>query len=123
MSEKRTAKAGNSRSDEILSGVGDVLGGLLGGGKSGRSILGGLRRAGSKRKSRAAAAERVKTAENRLAEKVDELEELEEELVDSLEDIYQDWDDEAEEITSLEVGLEKTDISIDEMVLLWIPTG
>ncbi len=113
----------SSRSDEILSGVGDVLGGLLGGRKSGRSILGGLRRAGSKRSSRQAASERVRTAENRLTEKVDELEELEAELADALEDIYDDWDDKAAAIEPFEVSLEKTDISVDEMVLLWVPTA
>ncbi len=117
------SRAEGSRGDELLSGVGDVLGGLLGGRKSGRSILGGLRRASSKRKSRQAAAERVETAENRLAETVDELEELEAELADALEDIYADWDEKAAAIEPFEVSLEKTDISVDELVLLWVPTA
>ncbi len=117
------SKAGNSRSDEIMSGVGDVLGGLLGGRRSGRSILSGLRRAGSKRKSREAAAERVRTAENRLTEKVDQLEDLEAELVESLADIVDLWDAEAEDISVLEVGLEKNDISIDDLTLVWIRTA
>lgn len=117
------SKAENSRSDEILSGVGDVLGSLLGGKKSGRSILGGLRRAGSKRKTRQAAAERVRTAENRLAEKIDELEELEIELADTVEDIVEDWTDKASEITDFEVSLEKSDISVDSLKLVWMPSG
>lgn len=116
------SKADNSRSDEILSGVGDVLGSLLGGKKSGRSILGGLRRAGSKRKSREAASERVRTAENRLAEKIDEMEELELELADTVEDIVEDWSDKAAEITEFEVSLEKTDISVDSLKLVWMPS-
>ena len=116
------SKAENSRSDEILSGVGDVLGSLLGGKKSGRSILGGLRRAGSKRKSRQAASERVRTAENRLAEKIDEMEELELELADTVEDIVEDWSDKAAEITEFEVSLEKADISVDSLKLVWIPS-
>ncbi len=116
------SKAENSRSDELLSGVGDVLGSLLGGRKSSRSILSGLRRAGSKRKSREAAAERVITAENRLAEKLDDLNDLEEELADSLQDILTEWDDKAANITTLEVSLEKTDISVDQLHLVWIPT-
>ncbi len=116
------SKADNSRSDEIMSGVGDVLGSLLGGRKSGRSILGGLRRAGSKRKSRQAAAERVRTAENRLVEKIDELEDLELELAETVEDIVDDWDARAAEITEFEVSLEKSDISVDSLKLVWIPT-
>jgi hypothetical protein len=115
------SKAENSRSDEILSGVGDVLGSILGGRKSSGSIFGGLRRAGSKRKSRQAASERVRTAENRLNEKVDELEDLEEELADTVEDIVEDWNDKAANVTTFEVGLEKTDISVDELTLVWIP--
>jgi hypothetical protein len=117
------SKAGSSRSDEILSGVGDVLGSILGGRKSSRSIFGGLRRAGSKRKSRQAAAERVRTAENRLDEKVDELEDLEEELADTVEDIVEDWNDKAANVTTFEVGLEKNDISVDELTLVWIPSN
>ena len=116
------SKAENSRSDEILSGVGDVLGSLLGGKKSGRSILGGIRRAGSKRKTRQAAAERVRTAENRLTEKIDELEELEIELADTVEDIVEDWTDKASEITDFEVSLEKSDISVDSLKLVWMPS-
>ena len=116
------SKADSSRSDEIVSGVGDVLGSLLGGKKSGRSILSGLRRAGSKRKSRQAAAERVRTAENRLAEKIDEMEELELELADTVEDIVEDWSDKAAEITEFEVSLEKTDISVDSLKLVWMPS-
>lgn len=113
--------------DERMSGVidvaGSVLGGLLGGRKSTRSILGGVRRAGSKKRMRQKAEERVKTAENRLTEKVDELEELEEELIDTLEDIQEDWEDKVANISEVEVPLEKTDISIDEIVLTWIPTN
>ena len=116
------SKESNSRSDELLSGVGDVLGGLLGGRKSSRSILSGLRRAGSKRKSRDAAAERVETAQNRLGEKLDDLEELENELADSLEDILTEWDDKAANVATLEVSLEKTDISVDQLALVWIRT-
>lgn len=116
------SKAEGSRSDEIISGVGDVLGSLLGGRKSGRSIVSGMRRAGSKRKSRQAAAERVRSLENRLAEEWEELEELEEDLEDAVEDIVEDWEDKAENIVEIDVGLEKSDISIDDLTLVWIPT-
>lgn len=120
--QEAESKAGNSRSDEILSGVGDVLGSILGGRKSSGSIFGGLRRAGSKRQTRQAASERVRTAENRLDEKVDQLEDLEQELADTVEDIVEDWNDKAANITTFEVGLEKADISVDDLTLVWIPT-
>jgi hypothetical protein len=59
--------------NELLSGAIDVIGGLFGG-KSSRSILGGVRRASSSRRTSANASERVATAKNRLEEKLDELE-------------------------------------------------
>ncbi len=108
--------------DELLSAAGDLLGGLLGGRKSTSSILSGVRRASSKRRARDKAAERLATAENRLAEKVDDLEELEEELAESLMDIQDDWADKAGDVTEIEVGLEKTDIAIDDLTLVWVPT-
>ncbi len=113
--------ASGRKGEELLSGAMDVLGGLLGGRKGTRSILGGVRRASSKRRQSATAAERVETAKNRLAEKVDEHEALEVELTDTLLEIQETWEDAATEIAKFEVGLEKTDISIDDFRLVWIP--
>ena len=108
--------------DQILDIGMSVLGGVLGGRRSTRSILGGARRASSKGRTKGNAEERLETAENRLGEKVDELEELETELTDALWEIQSEWDDKAKEVESIEVPLEKTDISIDEFALIWIPT-
>ncbi len=115
------------KSDEKMSIIGDVatsvLGGLFGGKKSARGLLGSARRASSKRRTTSNARERLETAENRLGEKVDELGALEEELADSLLDINEVWDDKAAAIESLEVGLEKNDISIDHIAVVWIPVS
>ena len=108
--------------NEILSGAVDVIGGLLGGRKNSRSILGGIRRATGKRRMSSNAEQRLESAKNRLDEKVDELEDLAEELQDALEDGQDDWDEKAEMIESHEVGLEKSDIAVDDVVLVWIPT-
>ncbi|MFT7474619.1 MAG: hypothetical protein ACI81L_001544 [Verrucomicrobiales bacterium] len=108
--------------DQILDIGMSVLGGVLGGRRSTRSILGGARRASSKRRVKANAEERLHTAENRLSDKVDELDELETELTDSLWEIQSDWDDKAKNVEPIEIPLEKTDISIDDFSLVWIPT-
>jgi len=108
--------------DQILDIGMSVLGGVLGGRRSTRSILGGARRASSKGRTKGNAEERLRTAENRLTDKVDELDELETELTDNLWEIQSEWDDKAKEIEAIEVPLEKTDISIDEFTLIWIPT-
>ncbi|MGI9623568.1 MAG: ATP-binding protein, partial [Acidimicrobiales bacterium] len=117
------SRAKTSRDDELMSGVGDVLGGLLGGKKSSKSVLGGLRRASTKRRTRQSAAERVRTAENRVEDKIDQLEDLEEELIEAIEDIVSEWDEKALEITDYPVPLEKTDILVEDIVLVWMATA
>jgi altronate dehydratase len=69
----------------------------------------------------AKAEERLKTAENRYSELLEDREELEAALSDDLFEIQQEWSDKASEITSMPVGLEKADIQIDEIMLVWIP--
>ncbi|NNC79043.1 MAG: DUF87 domain-containing protein [Acidimicrobiales bacterium] len=109
--------------DQLIDIGTSVLGAVLGGRRSTRSILGGARRASSRQRTKANAQERLRTAENRMAEKLDQLEELESELTDSMWEIQSDWDERAREIETLEVPLEKTDISVDEFSLIWIPTS
>ncbi len=109
--------------EQMLDMAGSVLGGLLGGRRSTRSILGAGRRASSKSRTKGNAEERLRTAENRLEENADKLEDLETELTDSLWEIQSDWDEKAKEIETLQVPLEKTDISIDDFMLVWVPTS
>lgn len=116
-----STSAKSSKGDELLSAAGDLLGGLLGGRKSTSSILGSIRRASSRRRRSSSAAERVESAKNRLEQKVDEREALEEELADSLEEIKDAWDAKATEIETVEIGLEKNDVTVDDLVVVWIP--
>lgn len=115
--------ANERKRNEVLSGAIDVIGGLLGGKRNARSILGGVRRASTKRRTSANAVNRVETARNRLAEKIDELDELAEALTDALEAAADEWDAAAEAIEPFEVGLEKTDITVEDIVLVWVPTA
>ena len=114
--------ATDRKRNEVLSGAIDIVGGLLGGKRSTRSVLGGVRRASGKRRTSANAANRVESAKNRLAEKVDELEDLAADLEDTLLEAEDEWDAAAADITEMTVGLEKNDITIEDVVLVWIPT-
>jgi len=38
-------------------------------------------------------------------------------------EIDEEWNEKAEAIEPLEIGLEKNDISVDEVGLLWLPIG
>ncbi len=125
--EDRVRELENEKSErtrtEVLSGALDVIGGLLSGRKSTRTILGGIRRATGKRRMTSGAAERLRSAKRRLEEKIDDLEELAESLTESLAEIQDEWDEAAADIESYEVGLEKADISVTDVVLVWVPTS
>ncbi len=109
------------KTDELLSGVGSVLGMFLGGRKSSRSMAADLRRASSKRKQTRTSSQRIQSATNRVEEKAEELEDLENELADELLTLDLEWEEKGQAIEDLEIGLEKTDITIDDVALVWVP--
>jgi len=112
----------DQRTSQVMDIAGGLLGSLLGGRRSTRSIVtSGLRRSQSKGRMVAKAEERLKTAENRYNELVEDRDELENTLADDLFDIQQEWSDKATQLKTMTVGLEKADISIDDISLLWIP--
>lgn len=119
---RETQRNASSRSqDEVVSGVGDLIGGFLSGRRNVGSMVRKVQRAGSKRRMSEQASERVRTAENRLAERLDDLNELEAELAESLADLVELWQQRAEAIETFEVGLSKTRITIGHLAVLWIP--
>jgi len=106
----------------VIDIAGGVLGSLLGGRRSTRSMItSGVRRSQSKGRMAQKASERLKTAENRYADLMEDRDELEAELGDDLNDIQDEWSDKVDEIETMVVGLEKADISIDDVALVWIP--
>jgi len=112
----------DQRSNQVMDIAGGLIGSLLGGRRSTRSMItGGLRRSQSKGRMVAKAQERLKTAENRYNDLVEDRDELEETLSDDLFEIQQEWADKASDIDTMTVGLEKTDIDIDDITLVWIP--
>lgn len=113
----------DQRTSQVMDIAGGILGSLLGGRRSTRSIItGGLRRSQSKGRMVAKAEERLKTAENRYNGLLEDREELEDALSEDLFEIQNEWSDKAGNIDTMMVGLEKTDISIDDVVLVWIPS-
>ena len=81
-------------------------------------------RSGSKRPRRASSAQSQLA---RARAKVDDLEsglaDLRAELDDEIDDIRNEWDDKAARITTLEVPLDKSDIKVGDLGLVWIPMG
>jgi hypothetical protein len=112
--------------DNKISGIGSVLNIFLGGRATTRGTLSRAVRAGrgaSSRRSKAQRAQaRLDEAQDKVEEKQERIEELEDELVAELEEIDARWAAVAAEVESLEVGLERTDVEVDELALVWIPT-
>jgi hypothetical protein len=117
--EQAELDSSSRRTEEVASGVGTLLGVLLGGRRSTRS----LGTVASKRSMTKKAQQRRAGAEARLTDKVDDLERLEDDLAEELAQIKADWDAKAGEIEALAVPLEKGDVAVDEVAVVWIPVA
>jgi hypothetical protein len=120
--ELQTAQK-SRRTEELVSGVGSILGGFLGGRRSTRSIataIGGVTR---NRGRSAQASQRLSTASNRVEDRVEALEDLEAELLEKLTDIDARWRTAGDAVEPMEVPLEKTDVRVEQLVLAWLPMG
>ncbi|QGG94202.1 ATP-binding protein [Actinomarinicola tropica] len=119
--EELRQKAGDAKQHEWISGAGDLLGSLLGGRRSTRSMLGKVKGASSRRRSASTAEARVEAALAKVEQKEMELAELESELTDAMADIAAEWDATAEQVEEIEVGLEKADITVRQLSVVWVP--
>ncbi|MFA9564679.1 MAG: hypothetical protein ACERLM_08245, partial [Acidimicrobiales bacterium] len=111
----------NQEKMNVLAEGASILGGLLGMGGRRRSAGAAARSASSKRGQKTKAAQRLTSAENRVADKLATIEELDAEVIAEIEDIDLEWDDRMEAIQELEISLEKTDVAVDDLQVVWIP--
>jgi hypothetical protein len=110
------------RKEQQLVDLGSsILGGLLGGRRRSRGLASAARRMSSGRRQSAASGARLDTARNRVAEKIEDLDELELELAEALMEIDDEWSEKADSIEPFEVPLEKTDITVTDLMVVWVP--
>ena len=107
------------RQQELVAGAGDLLSVFLGGKRRSRSLSG----AASRRSQTVRTQERLRSAQEALTDKMADLEDLEDDLSRDLMEITDRWNDAAGDIKTIEIGLEKTDIAVDELALVWVPTA
>ncbi len=119
--EELEADTSARRGQELIAGAGDLIGAFLGGRSRTRGIASKINRMASRRSQTSRTKQRLETAENRVAEKLDQLEQIELDLADSLLEIDALWQERAAEIESVEIGLEKTDIQIQQTAVVWVP--
>jgi hypothetical protein len=107
-----------AKSEESLLGTaGDLLGAFLGG-KSGSSAL---KRTASRRTAAAKAEAKAEAAAAQYHAKMQELADLDRELADEVNGIVSRYDDLAGQIETVDIPLEKTDVRVAELKLVWVP--
>ena len=116
------ANAKEDKRNELISGATSVLGAIFGGRKNARSIARSVSTASSRRSRSSKADNRADTAQERVEAKIDELQALEEQLSDEVFDIDAKWNELGKSIKEVPVTLERTDVTVSELAICWIPT-
>ena len=115
------------QSEELLSTAGSIIGGLFGGRKSRKSVLGSVLgsagTAAGRRSRTAASGDRLQAQENRIQTLHDQLEDLEQQIGDDLQAITTKWDAVAADVATLSVPLERSDVSVTQLALVWLPVS
>ncbi len=106
----------SSKQSELLEGAGALLG-MLTGRRSTRSITGSARRRSSTRSRE----QRLRSAQEKAVSEWEDIAALESELTIELEDINDEWEATTEDIEEMEVPLEKTDIQVEDVSIVWVP--
>ncbi|MEZ6187091.1 MAG: DUF87 domain-containing protein [Planctomycetota bacterium] len=115
----------SAASDAFVGGLESVLGAFLGGRASAssraRRALRGARGVSRARAQAGRSQDRVERARDTLLDKREAIEALEDELYAETAAIDARWDQKAAAIEPFEVGLERADVDVSDVVLLWIP--
>jgi hypothetical protein len=119
--EETKSAAKSSRAHELIAGAGDLLGAFLGGRRNVRSITRSVGSAVARAGQSSSKAERLETAEAMVASKLDELHVLETDLHDQLFAIDAKWDEIGRQVTEVPIALERTDVSVRQLSVLWLP--
>lgn len=105
------------RQSEVIGGAGDLLGALLGG----RRRSSGLSRAIDRRGQVKRTEQRLTTAEEKSQRAASDLDGLEADLAAEITRITDHWTTAATAFEPVDVGLEKTDVQVEPVGLVWIP--
>ncbi|MGB2757301.1 MAG: hypothetical protein WBD02_06515, partial [Acidimicrobiia bacterium] len=111
------------RGTELLQNAGSVLGALLGGRKSASSIARSIGAAASRRSQSARTAKRLETAKHELDERQAQVQQIDEDLAVQITALNAEWSSKAEGVDTLAVSLERTDINVTQVALVWYPTA
>ena len=119
--EELDTQTKSRQANELISGAGAVLGAIFGGKRSARSITNAVGSVASKHGQTATASERRSTAEAKEQQTRDDLAELEQEIIDEVTASNDKWKAVADEIETVSIRLEATDVHITDVRLAWVP--
>ena len=122
----QTERSGK-RNEELLSTAGSILGGLFSGRKSRGgllgSVLGSAGTAAGRRSRTSAAGDRADAAQHKIGSLNDQLQNLEAELTQEVTEIDTRWNALANNVTTVPIPLERTDVRVAQLVLGWLPVS
>ena len=117
------AAENTGRQSDMAAGAGSLLGAVLGGRRSARTMAHDMSRVLTGQGGRDEAAQRVRSAENRALDRQEAVTKLEADLARDLASIDQEWAAKAAAIEPIDVPLERSDIRVTARSLVWIPVG
>ena len=106
------------RQQEVMSGAGDLLGALLGGRRSNS-----IGRAASRRSQTKRTEARRESAAAAINDKSSDLAALEDDLAEEIDALRAEWDEKAAKVEEVSIPLEKVDIRVSELKLVWVPVS
>ena len=112
-----SSKADAKKQEELMTGVGDLLGGLLGWRKASTTIS----KAASRRTATRNAEARADAAAQALEDKTADLADLEYQLEDEVNEIMSEFEEMIGQSEKVEIGLESSDVRVVETKAVWIP--
>jgi hypothetical protein len=121
--EELTIDERSRQDSELVAGAGAVLGALLGGRRSTRSIATAISGAASRRGASSRTGARRQTAEEKSARIEDDLRELEQEILDEVREIDEKWQQAASQIETVAIRPEASDVHVDRLAIVWVSTA
>jgi hypothetical protein len=89
----------------------------------GRARVGALSGVASRRSTTRRTQERLDTAKGKAEDLEGQIHDLEQQLTDELAQIHDKWEDVAGQIETKTVPLDRGDVRLDEVVLVWVPVA
>ncbi len=115
--------ASSRRNQELLAGAGAVIGALFGGRGGVRRAAWSMQGVASRRGMTTRSSQRLVTLREKLADEQADLADLQRDMEEAIREVDLEWAHRANAIEEVKLTLTSTDVTVDEVVLLWVPVG